>query len=472
MASRSPPTPPELPVALAAHAAHWSCDVAAGPGIADRVQGLSLAELGELVQEFQERGALPEELHAAVSNGDAERAASLVAAVAEIKCAVDWRDAKGRTAAFVAASQNDEHSLSLLMSHGADLSAPDLEGRTLLHAAAGQNAVDCLRTLVRLQADTEATDGSTGATALHTAAAAGMLESVHLLLSAGARCAVQDGVGRTPLHVAAKAGHAEVILELLNADMGLLSTRDAEGRSARSCAAAQPRSVEQKLVVTMLDMFSAWPTIAHQALLEELRGCFPRVARSAVTLLKQVRELVANPSALTLGQEETKKLVQPCPRHTPRSKRTPRKAAIEPLSGRNSQSGQRRTASIRSPSGKQCETTQRGISLTTPSPQPPRNSLCTIGVGQSSPPDAAPSSPELKDGVALSTGARPPGSTGSERKSVAAEGISAAESAPRQETQAARPEVTTKEGTGIQHTENSPQARQRQQARRVVAAGL
>ncbi len=439
-----PPTPPELPVALAAHAAQWSCDVAPGPGIADRVQGLSLAELGELVQEYQERGALPEELHAAVSKGDAERAASLVGAVAEIKCAVDWRDAKGRTAAFVAAEQNDEQCLSLLVRHGADLSAPDLEGRTPLHAAAGKNAVDCMRTLIRLQADTEATDDSIGATALHTAAAAGMLESVHLLLSAGAQCAAQDGLGRTPLHVAAKAGHAEVILELLNADMDVLSAFDAEGRSARSCAAAQPRSVEQKLVVTMLDMFSAWPSVAHQALLVELRGCFPRVPRSAVTLLKQVRELVANPSALTLGQEETKKLAQPCPRHTPRSKRTPRKAPIEPLSGRKSQPGQRHIVSTRSPSDKRCETTQRGISYTTPSPRLPHSSLCTIGIAQFSPPEVAPSSPESKDGlVPFTTSAS---STKNERRFFSAKGATAAEAASEQEKNSPRGGVTRTEG--------------------------
>ena len=444
-----PPTPPELPVALAARAAQWSCNVAAGPGIADRVQGLSLTELGELLHSYQVRGALPEELHAAVTQGDTRHAASLVSAVAEIECAIDWRDAKGRTAAFVAASQNDAQSLDLLVRHGADVTARDLQGRTLLHAAVCNNAVECARTLIRLQADTQAPDGSTGATPLHTAAGAGMLESVHLLLSSGALCAAEDRQGRTPLHVAAKAGHAEVILELLNADMGLLSAKDADGRSARSCAVMHQRSVEHTLTVTMLDLFSAWPAIARSALLVELRGSFPRVSRSAVTLLKQVRELVTNPSSLTLGQEETKKLVQPCRQLTPRSKRTPRKAPIERLSGRKPQPDQRRGTSNK------IRQTQQVASCATPSPRLPHNALCTIGIGQPSPPDAAPSSPQSVDSTVPSTISSTGSSTRSERSFDTAEGVSTATRTSEPGTAVPPFVVTTKEGKRNQHTNNS-----------------
>lgn len=402
---RRPPTPPELPVCLLAHAAQWSCDVAPGPGIADRVEELAAPELGELLTLYEEVGALPEELHAAVCRGDAQRVAAVVAAVAEIKCAIDWRDANGRTAACVAAAQNNVQILALLVKHGADLRARDLDGRTLLHSAVGGNAVDCARILIRLQADTQAADYLTGATPLHIAAAAGLLESVHLLLSVGADCSSVDGLGCTPLHVAAKAGQAEVILELLNVDMDSLLTHDAKGRSARACAVAQPRdTVEQKLVVAVLDIFSAWPAIARQPLLVELRGTFPRATRSSLMLLKQVRQIAANPSALTLGLEETKELVQPCPRYTLRSKRTQRKAPIEPLSGRNTQSGQRRARSNRRPSDSKCRT-QQSPTLFTPLSRIPRNLLCTEGFAVSSPPDDAPSSPEVVDDIAQSKSA-------------------------------------------------------------------
>ena len=217
----SPPPPPALPAALTVRAAHhqWEQEPlhqqrgSAGGGAercVDRLLDLPQAELGELVSAYRQQSVLPEELHAAVSGGDRDRAAQLVATVAEIECAVDWRDEHGRTAAYVAAAQNDAQSLALLVSRGADLGARDADGRTLLHSAVSSNALDCARVLIRLRADIiDAADTVTGATPLHAAAAtAGLLESAHLLLSAGAPSAAPDARGRTPLHVAAAAGQA------------------------------------------------------------------------------------------------------------------------------------------------------------------------------------------------------------------------------------------------------------------------
>ena len=177
--------------------------------------------------------------------------------------------------------------------------------------------------LIRLESKMKDAADCSGQTPLHVAVADGRLDMVHLLLCVGSSAARPDARGRTALHLAAAAGHAEVMLELLHAvtatagDLdALLTAKDSDRRSARAVAAA----ASQKLAVKMLELFGAWPSIARGPLLARLRGGFPRPKRSASALLKQVMDLAADPSLLTLGAENVSKLTKPLPRHAPRTR--------------------------------------------------------------------------------------------------------------------------------------------------------
>ena len=303
----------------------------------DELLALPPAELAVLA-DLAERLPSREQLLGAVRGGDAARAEALLRAARDATGGLerelaDGRGADGKSAAMVAAEAGDSPMLALLLSlGGADLSITDGRGGSLLHVAARSGALGCARVLIRLESKMkDAADGA-GQIPLHVAVADGRLDMVHLLLCVGSSAARPDARGRTALHLAAAAGHAEVILELLHAvtatagDLDeLLTAKDCDRRSARAVAAA----ASQKLAVKMLELFGAWPSIARGPLLARLRGGFPRPKRSASALLKQVMELAADPSLLTLGAENVGNLTKPLPRHAPRTPRTRRKAPLE-----------------------------------------------------------------------------------------------------------------------------------------------
>ena len=303
----------------------------------DELLALPPAELAVLA-DFAERLPSREQLLGAVRSGDAARAEALLRAARDATGGLerelaDGRGADGRSAAMVAAEAGDSTILALLLSlGGADLAITDGRGGSLLHVAARSGALGCARVLIRLESKMKDAVDCARQTPLHVAVADGRLDMVHLLLCVGSSAARPDARGRTALHLAAAAGHAEVILELLHAvtatagDLdALLTAKDSDRRSARAVAAA----ASQKLAVKMLELFGAWPSIARRPLLARLRGGFPRPKRSASALLKQVMELAADPSLLTLGAENVSKLTKPLPRHAPRTPRTRRKAPLE-----------------------------------------------------------------------------------------------------------------------------------------------
>ncbi|KAF4985886.1 hypothetical protein FDECE_16248 [Fusarium decemcellulare] len=72
-------------------------------------------------------------------------------------------------------------------------------------------------------------------TALHLAAARGMVNGAKLLVGKGADMEAKDGCGRTPLHLAGKHGHENVVKFLIEAGASQ-SAQDMEGRTALDLA--------------------------------------------------------------------------------------------------------------------------------------------------------------------------------------------------------------------------------------------
>ena len=196
-----------------------------------------------------------EELIAAVQAGDAERVRELVAgdpalagtrdgngvsvlmlsryhgAPAEVTAAL--REARDDVDIFEAATLGDAKRVERWLSEdGSLLDARSPDDATALHFAAFFAQPATARLLVERGADVRAVSPTFGnVTPLHSAAAGGLAEIVHVLLAAGADPNARQNGGFVALHAAAQNGDARMARDLLEhgADPGLAT---ADGRTA------------------------------------------------------------------------------------------------------------------------------------------------------------------------------------------------------------------------------------------------
>ncbi|KAL8793017.1 MAG: hypothetical protein Q9195_004421 [Heterodermia aff. obscurata] len=122
---------------------------------------------------------------------------------------------EGLTPLLIAAKQNDEAALQLLLQQAhTDPNLPDQKGSSPLMHASEENKIPCVRALLKHGVETEAVNNM-GGTALSQAAVHGHKIPVKLLLKAGANINTQDSSGNTPLARAAAAKHDAVVRFLL-----------------------------------------------------------------------------------------------------------------------------------------------------------------------------------------------------------------------------------------------------------------
>jgi uncharacterized protein len=129
----------------------------------------------------------------------------------------------GLSALSLAVAAGHLHVLKLLMQHGVDISATTPTGMTLLMYA----AISQPRTaefLINNGISVHALDHN-GSSALHYAAISGQLDSLKVLIAAGADVLQSDATGSTALHAAVRYGHSVAVKLLLEHDAdAVLST--------------------------------------------------------------------------------------------------------------------------------------------------------------------------------------------------------------------------------------------------------
>ena len=147
----------------------------------------------------------------------------------------------GRPLIHHACGSNDVQFASLLLSHGADVELRDWKGRTALHHVAGAgHSGDIVKLLLKNKLDINARNGR-GETALLTAVACFFLNSeedhrslITQLLGSGASVDRSDNRGRTALHRAAAHGVVKIACRLLEAGADV-KARNCKGRTAADC---------------------------------------------------------------------------------------------------------------------------------------------------------------------------------------------------------------------------------------------
>eukprot|EP00252_Welwitschia_mirabilis_P004722 TRINITY_DN15015_c0_g2_i1.p1 TRINITY_DN15015_c0_g2~~TRINITY_DN15015_c0_g2_i1.p1 ORF type:complete len:461 (-),score=133.94 TRINITY_DN15015_c0_g2_i1:57-1439(-) len=234
-------------------------------------EGQSLAETIAAVKDANGRGAL----HFAAREGKTHICKYLVE---ELKLPVDSGDENGETPLVHAARQGHFETSKYLLDLGANpLAASNELGTTALHHAAatdntalielllakgvpidiasdagtpliwaaGHDKPEAVKTLLDHGADPNA-ETDDNVTALLSAAAAGSLGSVELLVKAGAHVNVHAG-GATPMHIAADNGNVKMITCLLDAGADPNTTDEENLKPIQVAAAKGNRAIVEIL---------------------------------------------------------------------------------------------------------------------------------------------------------------------------------------------------------------------------------
>lgn len=127
----------------------------------------------------------------------------------------------GQSALHVAAAKNNTALMQFLLERCPPenlqnfMHEQDCDGNTPLHCATENNALDSMQILIKAGANLCA-PGKYERTPLHKAAESDLTESIQLLLKHGVDIDVLDEMGNTPLHLAARIDNAHAVECLLN----------------------------------------------------------------------------------------------------------------------------------------------------------------------------------------------------------------------------------------------------------------
>jgi ankyrin repeat protein len=136
-----------------------------------------------------------------------------------------------------------------LLKGGADVNAAQPDGMTALHWAALGNDLETMDVLLYAGAATEALTRVGAYTPLHLASSRGHAGAVARLLAAGSRAGSVTATGVQPLHLAAQAGNVDAVQALVDGRADINAKDKTHGRTPLVFAASQNRVDVLKLLL-------------------------------------------------------------------------------------------------------------------------------------------------------------------------------------------------------------------------------
>jgi len=148
-----------------------------------------------------------------------------------------------------AAMRRDAARVRALLRDGADVNAPQGDGMTALHWSALNGDLETLNVLLVAGAATEPLTRVGRYTPLHLASARGHAAVVAKLLDAGGKPAAATETGVQPLHLAAQAGSVDAITALLDRGADVNARDGTHGRTPLIFATSQNHREAMKLLL-------------------------------------------------------------------------------------------------------------------------------------------------------------------------------------------------------------------------------
>jgi ankyrin repeat protein len=148
-----------------------------------------------------------------------------------------------------AAMQGDTDGVRKLLRGGADVNAAQADGMTALHWTALGDDLETMNVLLYAGAATEALTRVGGYTPLHLASSRGHAAAVARLVQAGSKVGPFTATGVQPLHLAAQTGSVDAVRALIDGGADINAKDKTHGRTPLIFAASQDRVDAMKLLL-------------------------------------------------------------------------------------------------------------------------------------------------------------------------------------------------------------------------------
>ncbi|HUE84537.1 MAG TPA: ankyrin repeat domain-containing protein [Vicinamibacterales bacterium] len=148
-----------------------------------------------------------------------------------------------------AAMRGDTEGIRTLLRGGADVNAAQADGMTALHWTALGNDLETMNVLLYAGAATEALTRVGAYTPLHLASSRGHAGAVARLVQAGSKVGPFTATGVQPLHLAAQTGSVDAVTALIDGGADINAKDKTHGRTPLIFAASQDRVDAIKLLL-------------------------------------------------------------------------------------------------------------------------------------------------------------------------------------------------------------------------------